>query len=349
MKIVSINTLKSVCPGGIESLIRAFKDLSSDAITGYIELYNQELEKELYEQNADTSYINYLGRRQKFFKKWHLRSTFNRLQLKGNVIVIFHVSDLLALPKKTKQNNKIVVVQTNRFDIFFTSLGKIAVSLMSKDIDIFTVYTDKDRKQLNQLYPQLSNITKVIPRGCRLDTADEPPTCTKKLVTITRLHEDQKNLSGMVEIVASMSPDFTLDIYGHGEESEINYIEEITKEHKNIKFCGPAVDVKDILSRYSVFLMTSHYEGFGQTLIEARSQGLPIVCYNTFDAASFIIESGNNGYLVPFEQQEAFVKRIKQITESECQYDKFAKKSLELAKNTERSLIEKEWMEVIHG
>src|SRR5690606_32264812 len=135
---------------------------------------------------------------------------------------------------------------------------------------------------------------------------------SRRLVTITRISEQQKNLSGMIEVMDLMPKGYTLDIYGGGTSEEVRYLEEMIKErsNSNVRFCGVARDVESVLKEYSVFLMTSHYEGFGQTIIEARSQGLPVIAYNTFDAASWVIKNGETGFLIQPYDKYSFKKAI---------------------------------------
>ena len=94
--------------------------------------------------------------------------------------------------------------------------------------------------------------------------------------------------------------------------------------------------------------MTSRYEGFGNTLIEARSQGLPIIAYDTFEALKWIVEDGKNGYLIPFEDQKKFADSILKISNSEKIYSEMSRNALKMSESTEYEKIMKKWRELIN-
>ena len=278
-ELISINSFKSTFPGGVESLIRNFKLLPEFNNKNLLEYYKWDSEQGIYPESKNTKYVQY-GSGAKggvFFSRLSLFWAFLKLNPVGKTIVIFHLSDLLSIPSRVRKKNRIVVVQTNRFDIYLTGLAKLALKFFYKDISIFSVYTDMDRARLSEMYTQISPVVRVIPRGCRIPVSASLAPYGKKLVTIARLDEKQKNLQEMARIVEGLPAGYSLDIYGDGSEEEVQLIKSLSKESDRISFLGPAVNIVEVLSKYSIFLMTSVYEGFGQTLIEARSQGLPVV------------------------------------------------------------------------
>lgn len=82
----------------------------------------------------------------------------------------------------------------------------------------------------------------------------------------------------------------------------------------------PKVQIPKVLhpERGSIFLLTSRYEGFSLSLIEAMSQGLIPIAFPV-GVASEIIVNGKNGFLVN-SHQEAKV-RIKEILKSDQMRD----------------------------
>lgn len=351
-RIITMNSFKSTCPGGVESLIRNLQCLAVNKGWGFLELYKWDSSQEIHQVSPSTAFLQYgvgKGTLGKISTRMKLYKSLLKVNPLGDVIYVFHMSDLLSIPVAILKKNKIIVVQTNRFDIFFTLLGKISISVYSKYIDIFTVYTEKDKSKLSEIYPKLSNKIEVIPRGCRIERSNEISRLNHRLVTITRLDEKQKNLSDMVNILNKLPSSYTLDIYGEGEEQEVTVIKNLVNGNARVKFCGPAKDIKKILNNYSVFLMTSNYEGFGQTLIEARSQGLPIVLYNTFDAASYIVKNSINGFLIPKGNKDLFANKVLEITTSADAYHLYSQNALELASETDEILVNNKWRKLLDG
>jgi glycosyltransferase involved in cell wall biosynthesis len=146
----------------------------------------------------------------------------------------------------------------------------------------------------------------------------------------------------MIEIVTQM-PEMTLDIYGAGSVEEVNQLKKKISDVPNIRFLGKTNDVAKTLTEYSVFIMTSYYEGYGQSLIEARSQGLPIVLFNTFDAAQSVVIDSKNGFLVKAFENETFIEAIRSVLKSDSVYQQMSQESIALSATTNTSSIQSKW------
>ncbi|WP_372714574.1 glycosyltransferase, partial [Ilyobacter sp.] len=173
-------------------------------------------------------------------------------------------------------------------EVYFTEYSKIIFKKFNKYIDHFAIFTEFDKKKLDHIFPdlinELKNKIRFVPRACTIEQEKNPRQYGKNLISIGRIMEDQKNFTGLLEIMKILPKDYNLSIYGNGPEIEINKLKEKIKDFHNVNFYGPTSDVKNKLRENNIFLMTSFYEGFANTLVEARSQGLPIVAYDTFEA-----------------------------------------------------------------
>jgi glycosyltransferase involved in cell wall biosynthesis len=70
-----------------------------------------------------------------------------------------------------------------------------------------------------------------------------------------------------------------------------------TRSSNNIIFAGFRDNVLEIMTMLDVYVQASLYEGFSQTLLEAMSCGLPIICTRVGGNPE-LVEHGVNGYLV---------------------------------------------------
>ena len=85
--------------------------------------------------------------------------------------------------------------------------------------------------------------------------------------------------------------------------------------------------------------MTSDYEGYPITLIEAMRRGLPIILRNTFDSAQDIVI--DNGILLEKEWNEnKFVEAVKKVYDN---YEYYSENSKKLGKRHNFEIIKKEW------
>ena len=90
-------------------------------------------------------------------------------------------------------------------------------------------------------------------------------------------------------------------IYLHAGEGE-STSEEIDLVHEleiadYVKFLGKVENVRQILISSDIFVMTSKYEGIGNTSLEAGSCGLPLLIYDSPGLKETII-NGYNGFLI---------------------------------------------------
>jgi glycosyltransferase involved in cell wall biosynthesis len=102
--------------------------------------------------------------------------------------------------------------------------------------------------------------------------------------------------------VAEKIPDADLTICGSGPE-----MKNIKKTIENfglssrveLKGWRPAEAVANLFSQSFVFLLTSEYEGYGMTLIEAGAYGCPIVTTEVGVAKTDLFENGANSFVCP--------------------------------------------------
>ncbi len=129
------------------------------------------------------------------------------------------------------------------------------------------------------------------------------------------------------------------------ETSKTGYVDELKKLAKglNIDFIGPKYG-KELIEYYkksNIFVYTSFYENFGQTMLEAGAAGLPIIATKT-GIANDIVKDDKTGFIVgpdnPKEiaeyimmlkdknKRELFGKRIREIVKENFDWEKIVNK-----------------------
>lgn len=115
---------------------------------------------------------------------------------------------------------------------------------------------------------------------------------------------DQKGIEYLIEIWSKIEPrcDWNLLVVGDGDKR--HYIEEEikTRNLQRIKLVGYQQNPSRFFTESSVHLMTSIYEGFGITNLEAAIRGTIPFAFDSFASAKDIIDDGSTGYLIkPFD------------------------------------------------
>ena len=357
-KIISYHPNKSTGIGGIETLMRSLQSVTISLNNTFIEYYNDIANDKKEHFDEKNTNVVYKKIKLPSFASGQLREAIKGLlfafklighRSKGSDFVfIYHPVYLLFLFRFVLSKKSLVVVQSNRLDSLFSGrLAKLAFKLNGKNIYKFCVYTSFDRDKLEKSYNFNKEKIQVIPRGCKLESKGSVALYSKKLVTIARIHEHQKNFDKMIEVMKKIDSNYTLDIYGSGADEEVSSLKSKIANINNINYLGPTNNVTETLSSYSVFLMTSHYEGFGQTLIEARSQGLPLVVFNNFEAATWLIKQGENGFLINDNDVDDCVNKIKALTTEQATFNVFSNNCLKMANETDNEKVEKQWEKLL--
>jgi glycosyltransferase involved in cell wall biosynthesis len=77
-----------------------------------------------------------------------------------------------------------------------------------------------------------------------------------------------------------------------------------------VVFHGYAADTVPLYARAKVVALTSHYEGFPNVLVEALSQGTPIVSVDCASGPAEIVEDGRNGFLCRSREPADFAQSL---------------------------------------
>ena len=103
----------------------------------------------------------------------------------------------------------------------------------------------------------------------------------------------------------------------------------------NVKFEGWLADLPSYYKTADLFLLTSNYEGYGRTVIEAMAVGLPVVMTDIGLAGETVI-NGENGVVVPVGDTKAIVDSIGSLIDDRGKRDRFsnnARKTIESLSN----------------
>jgi glycosyltransferase involved in cell wall biosynthesis len=99
--------------------------------------------------------------------------------------------------------------------------------------------------------------------------------------------------------VTAVQPEWILRLYGTGPELE--QLRAVTAHHDlddNVAFMGRTDDIYTAFAQASIVALSSSFEGFGMTIIEAFACGVPVVSFDSPQGPREIITHGRNGLLV---------------------------------------------------
>lgn len=132
----------------------------------------------------------------------------------------------------------------------------------------------------------------------------------KQFLIVSRLFDHQKNISAALRIwnkFEKLNNDYNLIIAGTGPD-EIK-LKEYSQKLGNLRvsFIGHHRNPAILYNESQFFMMTSRYEGFGMTLIEAQQYGCIPIVFNSYLSLHDIITNNVNGFIVQNKRENRYV------------------------------------------
>lgn len=219
-----------------------------------------------------------------------------------------------------------------------------------KQSDVVVALTENDLKQWPEAKKGvcISNFTNIKPYAPY--NAD-----SKKVVAAGRL-EEQKGFDILIRAwsnVNSKHPDWNLDIYGEGSlRTALQRDIEKRNLDSAVRLCGLTDNIAETFAGYSIFALSSRFEGFGLVLLEAMTCGVPCVSFDCPEGPSEIITDGRDGILVPFrglsdsQCAEALAENICRMIEDRDMRIRMSQEAIAKAATFSRDAIIDRWIEL---
>lgn len=172
----------------------------------------------------------------------------------------------------------------------------------------------------------------------------------KNIVTAGRFVE-QKGFDILLrafKIFLKKHSEYNLIIYGDGplKNNLINLAGDLEILSK-VSFPGFVKDIRKVIRKDAIFVLSSRFEGIPNTLIEAMSIGLPIVSTDcTPGGPRFLTDNGQRGILVPVDDYVSMANAISIIVENEDLSKYYGERGIEIKKILNPIKIGKQWMDV---
>ncbi|MFJ2442640.1 glycosyltransferase family 4 protein [Streptomyces sp. NPDC087658] len=114
--------------------------------------------------------------------------------------------------------------------------------------------------------------------------------------------------------VAAAHPDWRLRVYGTGEERDrLRALIEELGLYDHVFLMGAAIPMEAEWVKGSIGAVTSDFEPFGMTIVEAMRCGLPVVSTDCPYGPAEIIKDGEDGRLVPVGDRDALAATLLEL------------------------------------
>ena len=260
-----------------------------------------------------------------------------KLKIKSNPIFIMelHSSRHLNMHLAQRWRDKIMSKMGEFYDNVF----------VLKKYDRIVVLTEAEKtgawKHFNNISVMPNPLVSQIP---------DCSTCETKIAITAGRFEWVKNFESLINIWAKVTlrhPEWVLQLWGQGpDEEKLRAQIERMGMQGHIFIMGYTSEMQKRMSEASVFVLASRSEGFSLTTIEAMSVGIPTVVYNCPGGIRYVVKDGVTGFLVPLNDENAYVEAICKLIENEELRKKMGQAALKEAEKYRLDGIISRWMDL---
>ncbi|MFC7327511.1 glycosyltransferase family 4 protein [Marinactinospora rubrisoli] len=229
---------------------------------------------------------------------------------------------------------------------------RAAVRRLYPKLDGLTVLTEADRAAYQEFLPVspdwLCTMPNALPPGEYPRSTQENPIIAAA-GRLSPIKQYPKLLEAFAE-VAREHPEWRLRIYGGGgNETELK--DEITRLglHNQATVMGRTKDLTGELAKASILAVSSRTEGFGMTIIEAFSVGVPVVSFDCPHGPREIITHEHDGLLVPHQDVGALAAGLLRLVRDGDERRRMAEEALRSARRYDLAPIIERWEEFLNG
>ncbi len=279
-----------------------------------------------------------------FIKKFKYRKEILKLTNENDLIFYSSIFCYMIAPKNRK--NYYHVHYNSRYINSF--LNKIVFNVLSKKPKKYIFLCDETMNKVG-LKPST-----FIYNPSRIAIHDNFVENEKaKLIFIARFEHQKDPLSAVKVIneLSKLTSNFECDFYGKGDlkEKMVSLAKELGILDKFIHMHDATSDVVKAFEGKDLMLMTSKFEGFALSIIEASSMCVPTCLYNYGDGCKEEIINGVTGLYIDKKDEKELAKEIYNIINDKKRLNEMKINAQKHARKFEIEKIGNDWVEFING
>ena len=225
--------------------------------------------------------------------------------------------------------------------------GRRAAALLS---DMVVVLTEQDKANWQQKYWLKSPVV-AIPNPCSVRISAPRERLNSHTVVSVGRFTAQKGFDLLIgawaALPANLTKQWQLHIVGPNGSAKTTVQQQIKELGlTNVVLKDATQTITDEFDAADIYVMASRYEGFGLTLIEAMSRGLPSIAFDCPMGPAEILNYGEFGEVVPAQNTAGLTQAMRSIMESPPRYFQRSKASIKRAESYQDANIYKHWQSV---
>lgn len=228
---------------------------------------------------------------------------------------------------------------------------KFIRSYIYSKFDAVTILTQRDFDFLGNKLPRKV----VMPNPITIEEQEHNITRSNVILAAGRLGVWKlKGFDILLEAwakIAKKNPDWRLQIAGDGNQNARKEVKSLIRQldiEGSVDLLGQVSDLKSVMSRASIFTMTSRVEGFGLVLLEAMSRGCACVSFDDGGRQREIIRNGS-GIIISNHSSELLACALQRLIDNSALRLELSDEAVKRATEFDVKNITDKWVRLIQN
>lgn len=278
----------------------------------------------------------------RYINIWQIISKVN-----PDIIVSFSVSmNYLVLLVNRITKKKIIVSERTSLSRFISKKAEYARNKLYQLADQVVLLSKEDYEKASHLKNKIVIYNPLHFEKYTLDTERE-----NSIVAIgSTARWNVKGFDMLIKawkIIADKNKSWTLEFIGKNNDP---YIDNLIKENElcdRVRFLGHKDDLDKELRKKSIYVLSSRYEGFPNSLSEAMSQGCACIAFNCSTGPKEIITDMKSGLLVEEKNIKELANKLDLLINNPLLRKRLSNGALKDVDRFDSEKILKEWRDII--
>ncbi|MBE9886274.1 glycosyltransferase family 4 protein [Enterococcus durans] len=316
------------------------------------------------EKNFFSKVSNKIFKEYNFIRKGgYVPSDFNIIEIENFVLfcdeysidcIVFNQGNMITLIPEIKKrlkntDTKLISWVHSNYEIYEKKYFKKCKKSLNEGLvlsDAVICLTPDDKNE----YVKLNSMTFFIPNPLTISSDEKADLSTKNIILTSRVNFKTKGIDYLFPISKQLPDGWNIVVAG--PMTKISKTQKLfysikNRSFKKIKFVGKKSGI-ELVQHYlsgSIFLSTSRWEGFGLSITEAMSFGLPIITFDTL-GPKYILDEGKYGVIVSKNNVDDMIKQINILINDEQLREEYANLAYKRSEDFKVGRIYLEWKKV---
>lgn len=246
--------------------------------------------------------------------------------------------------------NTIYTIHSSYLENYLTTNKEIALQILNKVSKIIVVsHFLKEKIASNYNF----NSVEVIPNSFKKTPISTFENLTFDYIIAVGRLVPLKQFDKLIESYSkSILPEnnIHLIILGKGEEKQnLEFIIKRLNLKEKVHLLGFRENVAEFITKAKFLVLSSQYEGFPMTILEALSAGTPVVSFDCESGPNEMIINNKNGILVKNQNFEELTHKMNTFVEDEILFQICKNNAIESVAKFHSNVIVKQWLNILNS